>query len=109
MDSPSRTSFPLQRIKVAVFLFAVVIAIGAITFVFSHSFFKGSVNTEELPEETGAPVAFEDMPPLLPVSEAELQQQINKILIEGEESDCETLADPRYQFACHDFFKLKKQ
>ena len=45
MDSPSRTSFPLQRIKVAVFLFAVVIAIGAITFVFSHSFFKGSVNT----------------------------------------------------------------
>jgi len=34
---------------------------------------------------------------------------LQDILAKGNEGDCETLGDERYQFACHDFFKIQKK
>lgn len=45
--------------------------------------------------------------PLSEVDEITLQRQLQDILEKGNESDCEALVDERYQYACHDFFKIK--
>ena len=43
------------------------------------------------------------------VDEIVLQKLLQDILAKGNEGDCETLGDERYQFACHDFFKIQKE
>lgn len=47
--------------------------------------------------------------PLPPVGEITLQKQLQEILANGKEADCSSLADHRYQFACHDLFKTMKK
>lgn len=47
--------------------------------------------------------------PLLPADETALQGQLQDILAKGTEDDCEVLSDERYQFACHDFFKIRNK
>lgn len=39
--------------------------------------------------------------------ESHFQQQIQSIIATGKDSDCDTIADPRYQMACHTAFKSK--
>lgn len=59
--------------------------------------------------DTATTTALETLAPLPPADEAKLQQQLGAILDSGQESDCANLVDPRYQFACHDFFKNMKK
>ncbi|MHB8660600.1 MAG: hypothetical protein ACYC75_01490 [Minisyncoccota bacterium] len=49
------------------------------------------------------------MPPLSSADEAVLQAQLQEIVAKGSESDCASLVDLRYQFACHSFFSIKKK
>lgn len=58
-------------------------------------------------DRQGAGQADSETAPLPAVDEALLQKQLQEIVATKEESDCDTLSDPRYQFACHDFFKVQ--
>lgn len=62
---------------------------------------KRNVPDQPIPQETQKPA------PLSNVDEVALQKQLQDILAKGKEDDCVTLGDERYQFACHDFFKLR--
>lgn len=64
MDSPAKTDFPLQRFKGAVFLIAVVIAIGTVMFVYLRSTNQG---------KKVEPVAIET--PVTPVAEEPLKNK----------------------------------
>ncbi len=61
------------------------------------------------PTSTTAMQTLQTMPPLSSANEAMLQAQLQKIVAEGNESECASLNDLRYQFACQDFFTIKKK
>lgn len=62
----------------------------------------------ETPVPAPAPQTQEKKP-LSNADENALQRKIQNIFIKGTESDCASLADSRYQYACHDFFKNTKK
>jgi hypothetical protein len=83
-------------------IFAGTVAFAVILFVITMMVFqKGNISTQPTPEATQEPK------PLPSGNELILQAQLQDILAKGKESDCATLADERYQFACHDFFKIR--
>ncbi len=85
-------------------IFAGTAAFAVILFVIAMmAFQKGNAPTQPTPEVTQEPK------PLPSGNESILQAQLQDILAKGKESDCSTLEDERYQFACHDFFKIRNK
>lgn len=95
----------IGRVLVAVVMFVVLVVI------FSKTLEIKSPTTDERTKATTTPPVSElvKMKPLLPLDEVSLQKQLQGILVKGSISDCVSLSDPRYQFACRDFFKNKKK
>lgn len=84
-----------------------VIVLIAITFIM----YKQSVDkVAQLPDKIKTTVEdVTKLPPLPPTDESTLQKQLQEIIVKGIESECESLDDARYQFACHDLFKVQKR
>lgn len=59
--------------------------------------------------DTTVVVPTQESKPLSTTDETALQKQLQEIIAKGNESECETLGDARYQFACHDLFKNMKK
>lgn len=55
------------------------------------------------------PTQKEETKQLSNIDEVTLQRQLQEIVTKGKETDCSLLNDSRYQFACHDFFKIQKK
>jgi len=55
------------------------------------------------------PPSTQEPKPLSNVDEVVLQKQLQDILAKGKVADCATLSDERYQFACKDFFRIRKE
>lgn len=84
------------------FLILMVLATAIILVAFAVNQ-EGKVSPQPVLQTERAP---EEPKPLSNVDEVALQRQLQDILAKGKEADCATLGDARYQFACHDFFKI---
>ena len=90
--------FEKKTILVGLSVFAVILFI--IVVMVSQ---KGNVPVQPEPQTT------KESKPLSNVDEVALQKQLQDILAKGKVADCATLSDERYQFACKDFFKIRKE
>lgn len=93
--------------RTIILVIASVVVLIAITFIM----YEQSVdNIAQKTEKIGT--AVDDIvksQPLQPADEGALQKQLQEILTNGIESECESLNDSRYQFACHDLFRAQKK
>lgn len=60
---------------------------------------------QKFPREQATMVS---LPVLSVAKETALQVQAQNIVTNGKETDCDTITDFRYQFACHEFFRVQK-
>lgn len=67
------------------------------------------IQKRNVPAQPTTQQATQEPKTLSNVDEVALQKQLQDILAKGKDSDCMTLADERYQFACHDFFKIREK
>jgi hypothetical protein len=96
-------TYDTKKILVTVsFILAVIVLIVYAREKISHMPTPASVKHEPSVSEMRA------LPPLPKADEATLQKQLQEIVKGGKVSDCASLSDPRYQYACNDFFKIKK-
>ncbi|OHA79149.1 MAG: hypothetical protein A2747_01455 [Candidatus Yonathbacteria bacterium RIFCSPHIGHO2_01_FULL_44_41] len=85
--------------KIFITLISILIIAGVVTFA---TYIQKGKQVAPVVELT--PKDFEKMPPLPAVDELALQKQLQETITKGKKSECATITDPRYQFACHNFF-----
>lgn len=95
----------LQRRTIIALVASIIIVIIVILGVIANK--KNKTTTPKT--EESAITELDNMKPLAPVNEVDLQHQLQNILAKGKESDCAALSDSRYQYACRDFFKNMKK
>ena len=93
-----------RKILIGVFLFALF----TIVLLYRQQILQMVVPERQTNTTPITPEAMKALPPLPKSDEATLQKQLQDIVKGGKVSDCANLSDPRYQYACHDFFKMKK-
>ena len=107
MEFSQNRSDNLKEILVGVVIVAVLTTLFVYRQQISRLFTRPQVQTA-----TTTPVTIEQMramPPLPKADEAMLQKQLQDIVAKGKESDCASLSDSRYQFACHSIITAQKK